>query len=178
LIESLTRGELIDLVRFLSELGKVGPYAPSQARVARRWQMLDPASPGLRDLLLSNADSVVNHASFVWNPVYTRVSGELPLGELRIVGGPNGKGKWSYVRSEIEVTTGGKVQLRFNSPAGLSVWIDGKPVKAEAELVAELATGRHTIAIRIDREARTDDLRMELGDVGGSAAQVQFVSGK
>ena len=33
LSDGLTRGELVDLVRFLSELGKVGPYAVSQARV-------------------------------------------------------------------------------------------------------------------------------------------------
>ena len=43
LTDTLTRGELVDLVRFLSELGKIGPYAVSKARVFRRWQVLDPA---------------------------------------------------------------------------------------------------------------------------------------
>ena len=32
LADNLTRGELVDLVRFLSELGKVGPYSMSKAR--------------------------------------------------------------------------------------------------------------------------------------------------
>ena len=38
LVDSLTRQEFVDLVRFLSELGKVGPYAPNPARLVRRWQ--------------------------------------------------------------------------------------------------------------------------------------------
>ena len=31
LADTLTRGELVDLVRFLSELGKVGPYSLGKA---------------------------------------------------------------------------------------------------------------------------------------------------
>ena len=41
LTEKLTRSELVDLVRFLSELGKVGKFAIGQERVARRWQVLE-----------------------------------------------------------------------------------------------------------------------------------------
>jgi putative heme-binding domain-containing protein len=43
LADSLTRGELVDLVRFLSELGKVGPYAASSTPIARRWEALAPS---------------------------------------------------------------------------------------------------------------------------------------
>ena len=42
LTDTLTRDELVDLVRFLSELGKIGPYSVGQARVVRRWQVLQP----------------------------------------------------------------------------------------------------------------------------------------
>ena len=41
LADALTHGELIDLVRFMSELGKVGPYAVDKSRVVRRWQSFD-----------------------------------------------------------------------------------------------------------------------------------------
>ena len=44
LADPLTRGELVDLVRFLSELGKVGPYSVSKARLVRRWQALEPTN--------------------------------------------------------------------------------------------------------------------------------------
>src|SRR5262249_54166250 len=41
LADMLARAELVDLVRFLSELGKVGPYSVSKARLVRRWQVLE-----------------------------------------------------------------------------------------------------------------------------------------
>src|SRR5262249_50927414 len=47
LTDPLTRQEFVDLVRFLSELGKVGPYAPGKARVVRRWQMIEPTPPNM-----------------------------------------------------------------------------------------------------------------------------------
>src|SRR5262249_28089278 len=43
LADGLTRSELVDLVRFLSELGKVGRYAVGTRRVCRRWQVLEPS---------------------------------------------------------------------------------------------------------------------------------------
>ena len=36
----LTDGELVDLVRFLSVLGKVGPFQIKSARLVRRWRVL------------------------------------------------------------------------------------------------------------------------------------------
>ena len=40
LTESLTRPELIDLVRFLSELGKIGRFSVGTDRVFRTWKVL------------------------------------------------------------------------------------------------------------------------------------------
>ncbi|MCY2966681.1 MAG: sorbosone dehydrogenase, partial [Planctomycetota bacterium] len=113
LTDTLTQSELVDLVRFLSELGKLGPYAPSQARVARRWQGLDPATPGLRDLLIAAPATVVSRQDLVWSPVYTRVAGELPLPDLPVVIYPIGGVKANFARTQVEVTTGGKVALKL-----------------------------------------------------------------
>jgi putative heme-binding domain-containing protein len=38
LADQMTKQEFVDLVRFLSELGKVGPYATPKARLIRRWE--------------------------------------------------------------------------------------------------------------------------------------------
>ncbi len=67
LADLLTDGEFLDLVRFLSELGRPGPYAVTAAPLIRRWRAADGA------------------------PVYSRVSGDLPAevtaakGELNVV---------------------------------------------------------------------------------------------
>ncbi len=64
LTETLTRAEFLDLVRFLTELGKVGPYSVSKARVVRRWQV--NAS--------TRAESIAD-----WSPAYGKVDGVLPI---------------------------------------------------------------------------------------------------
>ncbi len=50
LTEALTRPELIDLVRFLSQLGKIGPYSVGTERVLRRWQLLEATHEVLEDI--------------------------------------------------------------------------------------------------------------------------------
>ena len=74
LTDTLTRGELLDLARFLSELGK-GPYAPYKARLVRRWQAAEPVASGGRTTL-------------AWVPVYSMADGSLPLHELPRLAAP------------------------------------------------------------------------------------------
>ena len=50
LTEGLTRPELIDLVRFLSQLGKIGPFSVGTDRVLRRWQVLE-ATPEVKSAI-------------------------------------------------------------------------------------------------------------------------------
>jgi hypothetical protein len=60
LADLLTEREFLDLVRFLSELGKPGPFAAGHAPVVRRWRVREGGSSA-------------------WTPAYGRVSGDLPL---------------------------------------------------------------------------------------------------
>ncbi len=57
----LTRAELLDLVRFLSELGRPGPYAVPDLPVVRRWRVKEGEA---------------------WVPAYSEVSGTLPAAAL------------------------------------------------------------------------------------------------
>jgi putative heme-binding domain-containing protein len=66
LADLLTDQEFFDLVRFLSELGKPGPYAVGASPVIRRWRALENG---------------------VWVPAYSLVSGVLPAGKATTVRG-------------------------------------------------------------------------------------------
>jgi len=178
LTDTLTEQELIDLVRFLSELGKVGPYAPSQARVARRWQGLDPGTPRLAEILISEPASVPTREDLAWTPVYTEVSGNLPLTDLPVVVYPIGGVRTHLLRTEVEVTTPGDLGLRINDPNGVSIWIDGRPLTPERDMSAELPRGRHTILLRVELALRNAPLRLELVDLPNSPAIARFVTGK
>src|SRR5206468_7343571 len=77
LVDAMTRAELVDLVRFLSELGKLGPYAVSpQARLVRRWQVLEP--PAVAPRGIDPLDALATDPSLTWTPAHSKLPGELP----------------------------------------------------------------------------------------------------
>jgi putative heme-binding domain-containing protein len=156
LADTLTRGELIDLVRFLSELGKVGPYSISRARLVRRWQVMETPSS--------------------WGPAYSQVNGMLPLDAVPRLDLP--KGALGYARCQLEVSAGGAVKLVLNSATGLSMRLDDKLVKGAEQLTLDLKPGLHNLTFAIDPTRRGDGLRCELADLPDSPARVRIVGGK
>jgi putative heme-binding domain-containing protein len=182
LTDTLTRHELVDLVRFLSELGKLGPYQVSKARLVRRWQVLD-ATPQAREAVARQGpNTIAGNPSLLWNPGYSTVAGVLPVGELPKIEFrqtlENNTISSSFVRFQLEATTGGAAKLLLNDATGLHLWLDGKPVEANKMLTLDLAQGLHTLTAQIDQKQRREPLRFELDDVSGSPARVQIVGGK
>ncbi|WP_435020195.1 PVC-type heme-binding CxxCH protein [Tundrisphaera sp. TA3] len=163
LVDPLPRGELVDLVRFLSELGKLGPYAVSPARVARRWQVAAVESG-------ANLDAAAADAKLAWAPAYATVAGTLPAADLPAGTGP------ALARTEIEVTTPGAVRLAIAPGPVKALWIDGRPVPPAAAIDQDLLTGRHWITFAV--EGRPGPLRCEVQEVPGSPARVQPVLGR
>ena len=115
LTDPLTRGELVDLVRFLSELGKVGPYSVSKARLVRRWQVLTP-TPAAKELVRRNGlgAAASDDPSLIWEPAYTTVAAVLPVTALARLD-PRKQELVAVVRCQLDVTTAGKVRLKLNS---------------------------------------------------------------
>jgi putative heme-binding domain-containing protein len=180
LADSLTRQEFADLVRFLSELGKVGgPYAPSKARVVRRWEVIEPTRENM-ELFRRNrvAAAAESDNRFVWSPVYTRASGDLPLGELPKAAVWQNTDPLTVLRFQLDATAGGAVNLRFNSAAGLTLYSGPNPVEVKPGTVLDVKPGTQTFTLVIDRAKRTDDVRVELDDVPGSPARATVVGGK
>ncbi len=99
LTDVLTRNELLDLVRFLSELGKVGPYSVSKARLVRRWQALDATPEARQTLQSSGGGATLDAASLRWEPEYSTVAGLLPLEDVPHLDlGQGGERRWCAAR--------------------------------------------------------------------------------
>ncbi len=179
LTDALTRQEFADLVRFLSELGKVGPYAPSKARVVRRWQTVEP-TPDTMNLVRRTrlAAAVEADNPFPWSPVYTRVSGDLTLADLPRIVVWRDTEPVSVARFNLDVTAAGAVKLKFNTTAGLTLYVGPTPTAVQPETVVDLKPETQTVTLLVDRSKRTDDLRVEVEDVPGSPARVAVVGGK
>jgi putative heme-binding domain-containing protein len=178
-VDQLTRGELVDLVSFLSKIGKVGDFAIGNARVVRRWQALTWTQEGHHRLNRTSFDTAAtDDPALTWIPAYSRVAGDLPIGELPQLKPHNETPQTSFVRFEIEVTTGGALQFTFGTADGLSFWVDAKPTPIQDSMAIHLDKGRHRFTLAIDREARSAPLRIDVSEAENAKAQFQIVSGK
>ncbi len=177
LADTLTRAELIDLVRFLSELGKVGPYAVSSAPVVRRWEVLTPTAQATArfEKGLDEAVCPGDEPGMTWASAYSQVSGQLPQASIPTIETGNG-GKLRVARCQCEVALAGPVALAMSGPVQ-GVWIDGQRIAQTDKPTVDLAAGTHTVTIVLGSQT-SDAARLELADVPGSPAQVQIVGGK
>jgi putative heme-binding domain-containing protein len=177
LVDPLTRQELLDLTRFLSDLGK-GAYAATPGKVVRRWQVLQPTKDLFTVIYRDRLAGVANPASNLsWAPAYSLVSGDLPADAVPTWTAGKEVPKTAVVRFQVEATTAGKVKLTLD-PAGLTVWVDGTPVDPAGGLVVDLSQGVHTVTIAVDVGSRSKPLRVELDEVAGSPARARVVGGK
>ena len=143
LTDVLTHGQFVDLVKFLSELGKVGPYSASKARLVRRVAALE-AAPETPQRLLSSGAAALDDPSLRWQPVYSTVAGLLPLTDL-----PH-TGETAVVRCQVEASTPGPVILRLNTAKGLRLWLDRKSVEVKDSTELNLTPGVHTLTFAVD----------------------------
>jgi putative heme-binding domain-containing protein len=173
---SLTDGELADLVRFLSELGRPGPFAVTHVRVARTWQCLT-LPPGRLAALEGPAlgKALREDAGLTWAPHYAQVSGLVALREALTAP----EETVVFARCKLEVTTGGKLRLDLNDADGLALWIDGTPVETGTAIALDLPPGVTMLVFRVNLKLRQDaHLRCALADVPGSSAQAHFLGGR
>jgi len=159
----MTRGEFVDLLRFLSELGKPGPYAVRSTPTVQRWRSLSPVPEGFAGL---GPDADPSR----WRPAYARVGGSLPLNELTASAG----GRVVVLRADLDVSHGDPVAITLDSPAGVTAWVDDRPAPpfTGRSFTLPLITGHHTLTFRVDLAARPGaDLRVEVLKPPGSSAE-------
>ncbi|QDT28584.1 hypothetical protein Enr10x_39280 [Gimesia panareensis] len=182
LLDKLTRQELVDLVRFLSELGKTDAYTVGKERVVRRWRVMKNTPAAMNAIRRTrHATAATENPAFVWEPAYSRVDGDLPVNHLDEIGrlhvSKRARGA-AFLRCELEATTPGKAILKFNSIDGLKLWIGEKPVALQPETEVELSKGINQLTFALELLPERDVLRLEVKDAPDSPAQVQIVSGK
>ncbi|MFO0817732.1 MAG: HEAT repeat domain-containing protein [Pirellulales bacterium] len=174
----LTRDELVDLARFVSELGKPGPYAVQQAKRAQRWRVLGetPAElvaevPHLENL----RQFVFGAAPEAWQPAYGQVNGQLPLDELR---GPAGSPTTLILQTEINVSDEGPVRIQIDSTEEVHTWVGSDAIDAKRDAIVNLPAGRHTLTFHVrvsDRERPT--LKVDFSVPDGASTNFEMVGG-
>jgi len=173
LTDALPSWEFLNLVRFMSELGKPGPYQSTTAALVRRWRVL-PAKAADQVIADPSAlQSVERAAALPWAPAYSLVSGVLPPDAMAADGQPV-----AFARAEINVTSPGRVGVHVGEMKGLSMWVNDAPADVASDMQIDLSRGVHALTFRIDVGERGEGLRLELRDVPGSGAHAQPVVGR
>ena len=165
LVDSISSAERLDLYRFLSELGKPGPFDASKSSVARAWklfpQTLALAQFGDEKIL---ATDLTNKA---WLPAIALVDGRLLKEELnRVLDEVKQRDPRAvYAAARFEVSKAGPVSFKFEGGEAAQVWMDGKPMAGGHAFTPDVQVGRHTAIIKLDSRNLPDAIRLGSADV-------------
>jgi hypothetical protein len=169
LTQPLTDQEFLDLSRFLSELGKLGPYAPNPAPIFRRWDVIEGTGANTERMRRTRATIAAEAENgLTWTPTVSMVNGELPMSEIPKWQVWNNTSFQSALQTKLDITQPGEVKFQLNSPDGVTMFVDGKPFDSKTAI--PLSKGTSTIVLLIDRSQRTANVSLQILDVPGSKA--------
>lgn len=174
----LTHAELLDLIRFVSELGKPGPFAPPKTPTIQSWKRLRVVPDALRDGIPNRdvlRDTLLRDNPEAWEPAYSHVNGSLPLEDLRRGGKASGP---IYLQGEINVVQAGPVEVVLDSSEPATFWID-EDAHEKRQATVQVTPGRHRITVRLaDGNSTNGRLRMELRRPADARTIFQVVQGE
>lgn len=179
LAKFLTRDELVDLAKFVSELGKPGPYAVRTAPMIQRWRLFGDM-PAIKSLG-EKPEEAPTMAQFegrilgsdAWQPVYARASGELPLDELE----RGDQAAMVYVQGEIRVTEGGAVTVEIDAPGKFLAWLGTETHHEQRTFTTRLSQGTHKLTLRVAPTAPGQAVKVRISSPPGSTAVADVVGG-
>ncbi|MEZ5387071.1 MAG: hypothetical protein R3F13_16305 [Prosthecobacter sp.] len=167
LTASLREDEFVDLVRFLSELGREGDYKTQPNRYVRTWKIMGKMEQKDNDHVRHVGSFALNDESYPypWQIMFSKVSGELPLADL-----PPAQRMYPWfpkiAQFGLKLDNEGKVKLGFSSVDGIVVAVDDAELKElSTEQTLDLPAGTHRISILVTRDAgELEVFRVEILD--------------
>ena len=155
-VDELTRNELVNLVAFLTQLGKIGDFEISKEQYARSWEVLQVSQETRRVLNRTGIDSAAKEATeFNWENLYANVQGYVPTKTLPQIAPHTADNPFSFMRANLEVTQPGNLYLTLENAEGILLWFDGKPTPIQdGRARIEPTNGTHRIVIGIQHAVR------------------------
>jgi hypothetical protein len=182
----MTRQEFVDLIRFLSELGKPGPYARKTTTTVQRWKVLTAPTEELGSPAPDNQviQTLLNAPAGSWNSAYAKFDGTLPLEPVlkNIKENPS----VIYLQGEVEVTGRGQTRISVGNASGVTAWINDQPIKLISENTSGqkpgqflIPIGRQKLTFRVDlSKHRAEIFRAEFLPVEFGQAILTVIGGK
>jgi uncharacterized repeat protein (TIGR03806 family) len=151
-VSRLKKNDFADLARFVASLPHHKPD-PAAGQTIVRYETLDPLPDELIELPAAQVASFLDSAADLpWRAAFARLSGEVPARELF----PLGDSPRAVARAQFETTEPGRFVLEINPSAGITAWLNGKPVITGEAGGVQLAPGKHSLVLLIDTAAAAD----------------------
>lgn len=159
LVRSLRRQDMLDLLKFLSALGRDSQFTLSSRPMVRHWEALELKGPLPASSAAALDMAALQRAGGTWTPRFSTVAGVLPLTEVSLI---EGSPRISIVRFHIDATHRGEAELRSADLRGLQVLDNGKLRPLSNNRSLSLVAGRQAIVLIIDRSTPREPLQLEL----------------
>jgi putative heme-binding domain-containing protein len=170
----LTHAEQLDLMRFVSELGKPGPYAIPTTPAILRWKKLRTLTPALKEGVPNREvvrETLLRSEPEAWDTVFSLVNGTLPLDDIQPASG------MIYLHGEINMVQGGAVEIDTNANLPATFWVDEEQIQKPGRAVVQLTPGVHRITVRVEfGNAKTPSLKVSFAKPADSKAQFEVVN--
>ncbi|HLW65225.1 MAG TPA: PVC-type heme-binding CxxCH protein [Gemmataceae bacterium] len=170
----LTHAEQLDLMRFVSELGKPGLYAVPTTPAILRWKKLRTLTAALKEGVPNREvvrESLLRSDPEAWDTVFSQVNGSLPLDEIQSTPGV------IYLQGEINVVQGGAVEINTSANVPATFWVDEEQIQKPGNAVMQLTPGVHRITARAELgNAKAPSLKVTFGKPSDSKAQFEVVN--
>lgn len=177
LTKFMTRSEVLDLAKFISELGKPGEYGIRKTPTIQRWRVLKkPAKELTAEVphLEHIRQFVLGSQPDEWGPAYGKVAGALPLEELR----PGKNPTVLILQGEVQVNEAGKLAFKISSTETFQAWIDAEAFESKTDIEATLEPGRHSVTLRIEVSDReSPEVKVEVSKPESSTVQFEVIGG-
>ena len=164
-VDRLSQQDQIDLISFLTRLGKPGDFDASKGGVARVYQVLAGTHRVEQNAGLEKITS--GQLQQGWLPMEARVNGSVPRKTIESLT----KQQFNislvnvYARTEISIANAGTAEFVIEGPSRVEFWIDGRSIKGKNRFQADLKAGDHTVLVRMDARNLPQQFTLRSSDV-------------
>ena len=162
LLDSLTKAELVDLVTFMTALGRDPAYTVSTQPLVRTFESLIYSEQARRRLNRTSTDTAAgDDPAMQWRNVTSMVDGTIPLAELDQFKQHRETPPTSFIRFTVKMPGAGTAKIVLPSE-GIEAWVDGKPTPIWDLQSLSLDAGQHRIVLAIDRSEQTQPFSIQV----------------
>ena len=161
LIDTLVPEERLDLIKFLSQLGKAGDFDAAKGGVARSWKLylILSANEHLGVERVVGGDLALND----WKPAFSLARGSLPKEEIETVFPNRNNNRGLFAATQFDSAKGGIAKFTLTGDVK-GIWLNGKVVKPAAQFTAQAKPGMNTIVLQLE-DVNPTSVTLRSGDV-------------